>query len=292
VVRRAVARAIAELDAEVHAYFCSLSAANLFDVTDAEIRVFYASDDFQAGAELMGRPPDRIRQLDEELASQADTIVAISPAIADSYRARGYDPIVIPNGVETAAFATVDDAPLPDDVRLSAPIAGYIGHISDRMDLDLVGAIADTGMSVLLVGPRQGTFGDDARLSRLLTRPNVQWVGSKSFDELPSYLRIIDVGLLPYTNSEFNRASFPLKTLEYLAAGRPVVATNLPAIEWLDTDLITTAEEPAEFARRAAEQAATPRSPDLVARRRAFAAKHSWSKRVEQLAELLRIETP
>ena len=291
-VRRAVARAIAELDAEVHAYFCSLSAANLFDVTDAEVRVFYASDDFQAGAELMGRPSDRIRQLDEELASQADTIVAISPAIADSYRGRGYDPIVVPNGVETSAFATVDDAPLPDDVRLSAPIAGYVGHISDRMDLGLLEAIAESGMSLLLVGPRQITFGEDVRLSRLLGRSNVQWVGSKSFDELPSYLRIIDVGLLPYTNSDFNRASFPLKTLEYLAAGRPVVATNLPAIEWLDTDLITVAEEPTEFARRTAEQAATLRSPDLVAQRRTFAAKHSWSKRVDQLAEVLRIETP
>jgi teichuronic acid biosynthesis glycosyltransferase TuaH len=240
----------------------------------------------------MGRPSDRIRQLDEELASQADTIVAISPAIADSYRGRGYDPIVVPNGVETAAFATVDDAPLPADVGLPAPIAGYIGHISDRMDLSLLEAIAESGMSLLLVGPRQSTFGEDMRLSHLLAMSNVQWVGSKPFDELPSYLRIIDVGLLPYTNSEFNRASFPLKTLEYLAAGRPVVATNLPAIEWLDTDLITIAEEPPEFALRTAEQAATVRSPDLVAQRRAFAAKHSWSMRVEQLAEVLRIETP
>ncbi len=289
-VRRAVARAISELDADVHAFFCSLSAANLFDVADAEVRVFYASDDFQAGAELMGRPPNRIRRLDQELAAQADTIVAISPAIADSYRACGYDPLVVPNGVESAAFAAIEDAPLPSDVTLPNPIAGYIGHISDRMNLGLVEAIAESGMSLLLVGPRQITFGDDGRLSRLLSRPNVQWVGTKPFDELPSYLRIIDVGLLPYTDSEFNRASFPLKTLEYLAAGRPVVATNLPAIEWLDTDLITVAKGPAEFARRTAEEATSPRSPELMERRRAFAAAHSWAKRVDQLAEILRID--
>jgi teichuronic acid biosynthesis glycosyltransferase TuaH len=291
-VRRAVARAISELDADVHAYFCSLSAANLFDVTDADIRVYYASDDFVAGAELMGRPTGRIRQLDAELASQADAIVAISPAIANSYRARGYDPIVVPNGVESAAFAEVENAPLPTDVTLPSPIAGYIGHISDRMDLSLIEAIAENGMSLLLIGPRQITFGEDERLQRLLARPNVQWVGSKPFDELASYLRVIDVGLLPYTDSDFNRASFPLKTLEYLASGRPVVATRLPAVEWLDTDLITIAKGPAEFARRTSDEARTTRSPDLVKRRRAFAATHSWGKRVEQLAEILQIGAP
>jgi teichuronic acid biosynthesis glycosyltransferase TuaH len=290
VVRRAVARAISQLDADVHAIFSSMSHANLFDVADAEVRVYHASDDFQAGADLMGRSPARIRELDHQLASQADTIVAISPAIADSYRARGYDPILIPNGVESEAFGGVDDAPTPNDVSLQAPIAGYVGHISDRMDLDLVEAIVDAGMSLLLVGPRQGTFRNDARLSQILTRPNVQWVGPKSFDELPSYLKIIDVGLLPYVDSAFNRASFPLKTLEYLASGRPVVATPLPAITWLDTDLISTADSPGEFARRTIEEAVTARSPDLMEQRRAFAATHSWSKRVEQLAQVLRIE--
>ena len=290
-MRRAVARAISQLDADVHAFFCSMSYTSLFDVADAEVRVYYASDDFEAGADLMGRPSARIRALDEQLASQADAIVAISPAIADSYRARGYDTILIPNGVDNEAFEAVDDAPLPDDVSLPAPIAGYIGHISNRMDLGLVEAVAAAGTSVLLVGPRQITFGNDARLLRLLERSNVQWVGPKSFKELPSYLRIIDVGLVPYADSAFNRASFPLKTLEYLAAGRPVVATTLPAITWLDTDLIAVANEPDDFARRTTEEAATARSPDLIEQRRAFAATHSWSKRVEQLAEVLGIET-
>ncbi len=290
-MRRAVAQAISSLDADVHAFFCSLSHTSLFDVADAEVRVYYASDDFPAGAELMGRSAVRIRALDDRLASQADAIVAISPEIADSYRARGFDPILIPNGVEVEAFENVDDAPTPDDVSLSAPIAGYIGHISDRMDLGLVEAVVANGTSVLLVGPRQDTFRSDARFTRLLAQPNVQWVGPKPFAELASYLRVIDVGLVPYANSSFNRASFPLKTLEYLAAGRPVVATTLPSVTWLDTDLIATADRPSQFAKRTAEAAATPRTTDLVQQRRAFAARHSWSSRVDQLAEVLRIET-
>ena len=67
----------------------------------------------------------------------------------------------------------------------------------------------------------------------------------RQFQELPSYLRVIDVGLTPYSQSDFNRASFPLKTLEYLAAGRPVVASDLPANRWLDTSHVSIAADAA-----------------------------------------------
>ena len=75
---------------------------------------------------------------------------------------------------------------------------------------------------------------DPERMEALIARPNVHWLGTKPFAELPSYLGAIDVGLTPYAQSAFNRASFPLKTLEYLAAGRPAVASDLPAHRWLD----------------------------------------------------------
>jgi teichuronic acid biosynthesis glycosyltransferase TuaH len=289
-VRRALASAISDLDADVHAFLCSLSHTNLFDVADAETRVYYVSDDFQAGAALMGRPPDRIAALDDELAAGADAIVAISEPIADSLRERGYEPLLVPNGVDVKTFRNVDDAPIPHDVDLQGPIAGYIGHISDRIEMGLLEALAATGMSILLVGPRQGTFTGEDAFDELLAMANVQWVGPKPFDELPSYLRMMDVGLVPYANSEFNRASFPLKTLEYLAAGRPVVATPLPAIRWLDTPLISTADSPEDFARITVAAVPTSREPDRMEERRAFAATHSWDERVRQLAAILKLD--
>ena len=82
---------------------------------------------------------------------------------------------------------------------------------------------------MLFVGPRHFTF-EMERIERLLEQPNVQWVGPKPFESLPTYLRAIDVGVTPYTDTAFNRGSFPLKTLEYLAAGRGVVArTSRPS---------------------------------------------------------------
>ena len=94
----------------------------------------------------------------------------------------------------------------------------------------------------------------------------------------------MDVGLVPYRDSPFNRGSFPLKTLEYLAAGRGVVATDLPAIRWLNTDLISVAVAPAAFADLVADLAAEPRTPALLARRRAFAVEHSWAQRAADIS--------
>jgi teichuronic acid biosynthesis glycosyltransferase TuaH len=95
---------------------------------------------------------------------------------------------------------------------------------------------------VLLVGARSGVFAAE-RAAALLARPNVQWVGGKEYTDLPSYMRVTDVGVVPYPDNQKNRASFPLKILEYLAAGRRVVATDLPAVRWLDTDLVRVAPE-------------------------------------------------
>ena len=145
--------------------------------------------------------------------------------------------------------------------------------------------------SLLLVGPKDPAF-QPGRFEALRRRPNVSWVGLKPFEALPNYLRVMDVGLVPYLDSRFNRGSFPLKTLEYLAAGRAVVATDLPAIRWLATDLVCIAE-PASFADQVDRMLALPRTAALLARRQQFAARHSWARRAADIHEaILRLPAP
>jgi teichuronic acid biosynthesis glycosyltransferase TuaH len=290
-VKRSVRKAVRSLGGHVGATMASLSHVNIFGIGEPRIRMYYVSDDFEAGARLMGRPPKRLAALDRELAEQADVIVTVSAALSERYESLGFKPVLIPNGVEVEAFAEVDRAPPPGDVELAAPIAGFIGQIGDRIDFEILEAVADSGISVLLVGPRQLTFTQDARLGRLLKRGNVQWVGPKDFAELPSYLRVMDVGMVPYVDSDFNRASFPLKTLEYLAAGRAVVATPLPAVLWLNTDLISVGHDPAEFAAAVVAAARAPGTEAELARRRALASQHSWARRTEQIIELLHLDS-
>jgi len=287
-LRRLVARAVADLGGPVRALVVA-SLSPMFTACEAELRVLYGTDDFVAGGEILGLPDGWLRQREVQQLAEADLAVAVSQNLADKWSAMGTDTVLLPNGCDDQQFKHADLAPWPDDVSLPPPIAGFVGHISDRIDMRLLDAVADQGHSLLLVGPRQDSF-DWARIERLLQLPNVQWVGNKTFEELPSYLRVMKVGLVPYADNEFNRSSFPLKTLEYLAAGRATVATDLPAIRWLGTDVITIASGHEEYAKAVTAALDAPEDPIEADRRRLVAVDHSWDRRAEDFARLLGLD--
>jgi teichuronic acid biosynthesis glycosyltransferase TuaH len=125
-----------------------------------------------------------------------------------------------------------------------------------------------------------------------------------------SYLSGVDVGITPYRDTPFNRASFPLKTLEYLGSGLPVVSSDLPTARWLRDDLASgensaEADQTLALARSGADfvaairritatghhtapvsdNASLPiRDEVSAARRVALAASHSWSRRADMFA--------
>lgn len=283
-LRQAMRWAVGELGGTVRAVV-NVVGRPVFGACDEGLRVHLAKDDYAQGTKLIGQSRTRVRRMEARMARQADRVVVVSQPLEEKWRALGVEPLLIPNGCEPEMFAATDVAPLPQDVALPPPIVGHVGHLSDRIDLDLLRGVAERGHSLLLVGPRQRTFPLE-RIEPLLAMPNVAWVGAKPFSALPSYLRLIDVGVVPYTDSAFNRASFPLKTLEYLAAGRPVVATDLPAIRWLDTDLVRVAGTREDFVAAVGQALADPEQ-GRQADRMAFAARHSWSRRAAELAVVL-----
>jgi teichuronic acid biosynthesis glycosyltransferase TuaH len=286
--RRAVRRAVERIGGRVHATIV-VGLNDMLDIVPGARRVLVGTDDYVAGAALMGTDPRWLARLERRQLAKAEIVYVVSPTLQEKWTRLRSDVALIPNGCDAAHFATADDAPLPADVTLDGPIAGFVGHMSERIDLAMLEAVAAAGVSLLLVGPRQPTF-DVAKLDALLARPNVQWVGSKPFAELPSYLRVIDVGLTPYQQSDFNRASFPLKTLEYLAAGRPAVVSDLPAHRWLQTPHVTIASAPQDFAARTQALLAVPLRRQDVDARRAFAERHSWAARTDEIARLIGLD--
>ena len=285
--RRALTRAVAALGSPPVEAVIVTSLNPLFGACGERTRVFYAGDDYIAGASLMRIAPKRLRRLDRRQPATADLVVTVSEVLADHYRVMGHDPLVVPNGCDFDHYADAAQAPLPAGELPLSPVAGLIGTLSERIDVNLLDAVVDADISLFLVG-RRPPGADFESLDRLLVRPQVSWAGPRSFDELPSYLRVMDVGLVPYSsNHPFNRASSPLKVLEYLAAGRAVVSTDLPSVRELNTDLVTIAEGPQAFAAAVAEAARTAHDPDLIARRQAFAARHSWAARLQPLVRAL-----
>jgi teichuronic acid biosynthesis glycosyltransferase TuaH len=153
-------------------------------------------------------------------------------------------------------------------------------------------AIAAAGLSLLIVGPHDPRW-EQARFARLVSLPQVRYVGAVPVGDVRSCLSAVDVGITPYRDTPFNRASFPLKTLEYLGAGLPVVSADLPAARWLLEDL--SAGTPDPQADRIFRLASGPEGfvaaigqltgqEDPAQRCVAFAARHSWPRRAHDLA--------
>jgi glycosyltransferase involved in cell wall biosynthesis len=285
-IRCHLRRAITQLGGQVQAIISAWALHDVFPVCAGASHIYWAQDDFVGGADLLGLSAGLLDARERAVAAAANLIVAANPVVAETWRARGLETVLIPYGVDAGTYSGVDQAPLPSDVALSRPVAGFVGHINRRIDLRLLEAVAERGWSLLMVGPRNPGF-EPRRLDSLFARPNVQWVGPKPFSDLPSYLRLIDVGLVPYRDSPFNRGSFPLKTLEYLAAGRGVVATDLPAIRWMGTDLISIASQPRDFADCVERLLQEMRPGDLMTRRRALAFQHSWAHRAAEMYEAI-----
>lgn len=286
VTRRALARAVQRLGGDVEAVIVG-SLDDYFGACEERQKVLWGTDDFASAGELMGVSRRWLDLREADQLAKADIVTAVSEILASKWTAAGAKAVtVIPNGCDATRFRSSNDAPPPVDVELPAPIALFMGHLSDRIDLSCLESVAETGLSLLLVGHRQSTFNLD-RMESLLRRPNVQWVGPKGFLELRSYLRVASVGLTPYLDSSFNRSSFPLKTLEYLAAGLPVVSSDLPSARALGTDLVSVVKTADEFGRKALELAMRGDRDGNLARAQDFAARHDWDLRVAELAQLL-----
>lgn len=285
--RRAMRRSVLALGAPPVAAVIVPSLNPLFGACGERVRVFYAKDDYLAGAGLMGIHPRRLAARQRRQPRDADVVVAVSPELADTLGCP--EAVVIPNGVDSDLYASVHEVAPAPEVRLAGPIAGFIGHVSRRIDLSILEALVSGGIQLLLVGPRPSGH-DDARLEALLARPEVQWVGSQPPERLPAFMRHMSVGLVPYEDSAFNRASSPLKTLEYLAAGVPVVGTALPALLRIGGPDVAVATDERSFVALTRAMLDRPTLPGDVRRRQEQAAGHSWRRRVEILAHAIGLE--
>jgi len=274
------------------------------------VNVFYGTDDYVAGAELMGLSAHYELRQEIRVAGRADVVAAVSPQLAERWAGFGANPVVIPNGCWPIK---VDErAALPELKDLPQPVVGLIGQLSDRIDLSVLSAIADAGFTLLIVGPLDRRW-EQQRFKELINRSHVYYTGPVPAEAVPSYLAAIDIGITPYRDTPFNRASFPLKTLEYLGAGVPVVSTDIPAAHWLRADLtrgeqgrwadriMVLADNSADFVNAIRRIAAsdspaaagggfpsvTTKAPARSSQCIAFAARHTWERRANSFASLI-----
>jgi glycosyltransferase involved in cell wall biosynthesis len=224
---------------------------------------------------------------------RADLVLASSPRLPARLPASRRPPVVVRNACDPARFTV--DGPVADWVEaLAAPRLCYPGRLDDpAFDADLLSAVARhrPDWTFLLCGRPAPTgkrpVADLTALGRLTTLPNVRLVGAIRFGAMPALLRACDVGILPTRIDAATDQVLPKHLFEYLAVGKPVVATSLPALRELEGDgLVHLAADPAGF-EAAVEKALSGWSPSAVAARRAVAEQNSWAVRGAQVRALL-----
>lgn len=293
-VRTQVRWALRRLESEPAAVIMAYLGGLLGGWGDSVVNVMYGTDDYVAGAELMKMPARYLRAQERRALASADVVAAVTPELAKRWTGLGPRPLVIPNGCWPAmGDETTPEADPSITAGLPRPIVGLTGQLSDRIDIDVLYAISDAGYSLLMVGPLDPRW-EPARMRDLKRRPTVRYVGPVPSDVLRSYLAGVDVGITPYRDTPFNRASFPLKNLDYLSAGVPAITADLPAARWLRESLLS--DVPGEIADRVLVLARS-RTDYVTAIRAmtedaeipfhhciAFAEHHSWPRRAQELA--------
>lgn len=170
--------------------------------------------------------PPELRILEQELMANADLVFTGGYSLYEAKQNLHDDIHPFPSSVDRDHFAKaragVQDP--ADQAGVARPLFGFYGVIDERMDLELIAAAADArpDYQFVMVGPVVKISEDD-----LPRRPNIHYLGGKSYEELPAYLGGWDVAMMPFAINESTRFISPTKTPEYLAGGRPVVSTPI-----------------------------------------------------------------
>ncbi|GGJ70808.1 glycosyltransferase [Glutamicibacter ardleyensis] len=283
---RAIRKTLAEQGLRVQATVL-LSPRDEFPKKVGGKRLLHVTDNWVSGAEMMGLNPHRVAaRLKKNLAS-AHVVSVVSPFLGEvlAELQPGLHTRVVPNGCRPLG---AEQAQLP--VRSSGNVV-LLGQLNERLDFEILDSLVAAGHQIDVVGPRRERDPQVSRqLDQFLGAANVFWHGEVKPSEVPPLIGAAAVGITPYLDNAFNKASFPLKTLDYLAAGLPVVSTDSPAVRWLDTDLVKIADTPRDFVRLVGGLVA--QAPDAQTRQRLidFASLHSWESRAASLIELSQVK--
>ena len=189
------------------------------------------------------------------------------------------------NAADVDVFRKVVTEKYPRPAELEGrpgQVIGFIGNLDElRIDYPLLKkiAVAYPDKTLLLVGPVNSPEPNDIGLDRL---PNVVFAGSRRLQDLPPLLQYMDCALIPFLCNTLTKSIYPLKINEYLAAGKPVVATAFSDDIRTFADCIYLAEHHEAFIQRI-DAALSENDPDLVQRRLETANANTWAARIAQL---------
>ena len=207
--------------------------------------------------------PEHLLDYEQELIDRADLVFTGGSSLYEAKKDRHPDVHCFPSSVDRAHFAKArahlfDPA---DQEDLRRPRLGFYGVLDERFDTELLRKVAEMrpDWSFVMVGPIVKIAPED-----LPRRPNIHYLGSKTYAELPSYLSGWDVALMPFAMNESTQFISPTKTPEYLAGGKPVVSTPIRDVvrHYGQLQGVKIASTPEEFAAACDQALELSRNPE------------------------------
>lgn len=231
-------------------------------------------------------PPELIEN-EKRLLEKADLVFTGGQSLYEAKQGKHERVFAFPSSIDAAHFKQARNiAQEPADQKLIArPRLGYYGVIDERIDVKLLGEVANLrpDWQFVMIGPVVKISEED--LPRL---KNIHYLGGKDYRELPAYLSGWDVALMPFALNESTKYISPTKTPEYLAAGCPVVSTAIRDVvrPYGEIGLVHIADTAEEFV-VACERALEENPDERIKHADEFLSAMSWDKTWEQMADLI-----
>jgi len=230
------------------------------------------------------------KRIEPRIMKNSDLVLTNSTYLRDLAKKYNYNSFFVGQGCDLKLFNKNKMGDLPVDiVDIPKPIIGYIGALKTlRLDIEIIEYIAmkNTKHSIVLVGPED----DDFKKSCLHDLPNVYFLGRKTTTELPLYLNQFDVAINPQKVNKVTLGNYPRKIDEYLALGKPTVATKTPAMDFF-SEYVSLANNKFEWVSLIEEELAT-NTDDKSTKRENFAKQHTWENNIAEIYKRIKNTKP
>ncbi len=228
-----------------------------------------------------------LHENEKKLFAKADLIFTGGQSLFEAKRHQHKRVFAFPSSIDTKHFEqarSVKNEPA-DQKQIAAPRLGFCGVIDERMDIKMLGEMADLrpDWQFVMIGPVVKIADED-----LPRRSNIHYLGGKDYEDLPAYIAGWDAALMPFAINESTRFISPTKTPEYLAAGKPVVSTPIRDVikPYGELGLVQIASTAEEFV-AACEKALREDSPERLQKADEFLSRISWDKTWREMCDLL-----
>jgi glycosyltransferase involved in cell wall biosynthesis len=257
-----------------------------FDLSKYKKVIYHCVDEIKAQP---GIPAEIVDVAERELTKSCHICFVTSEHLLKTRREWKTETYYFPNVADYSHFSSAlsDWLKVPEDLQeIPSPRIGFVGAISGyKIDFELIKAVAvaHPDWSIVLIG-KIGEGDPGTEVSLIEELPNVYLMGARPYEKLPAYLKGLSVALLPNKINDYTRAMFPMKFFEYIAAGKPVVATDLNALSAF-SEACFIARNHESFIQGVEE--ALSDSNEMLAERLELARNHTYEHRTARMMDLV-----